>query len=153
MRSLIVAVMVAALVALAGCGSSGPSLSAFKSGFQTEKAQFQQLGRDLQSALGAAKGQTDVQLASEFTGLAGRASQQAASLRTLNPPSKYKSQRDQLAADFDTVAADLRAIAAAATGHNGPAARSATLKLVSDAGSLKSVDSSLSSSLGLPQAS
>jgi hypothetical protein len=142
---------IALAAVLAGCGSSGPSLSAFKSGYGAEKAQFNQLGRDLQTVLQTAGKKTDVQLGSEFSGLAARASQQAVALRKLDPPGKFKSQRDQLATDFDTVAADLSAISTAASAHNGATARAATIKLVSDSGSLKAVDQSLTSALGLSQ--
>ena len=136
---------------VAGCGSSGPSLSAFKSGFQADKAQFSAIGRDLQSSLQTAGKKTDAELGAEFSGLAARASQQAASLRKLNPPSKYKNLRDQLASDFDVVTADLSTIASAANSHDSTTARAATIKLIRDSATLKSVDDSLTTSLGLPQ--
>lgn len=142
---------IAAAAALAGCGNSGPSLSAFKSGYGAQKAQFSQLGRDLHSALQTARKKTDVQLGSEFTALAARAGQQAVALRKLNPPSKFKSQRDQLASDFDTFAADLNRISTAANGHNVTTARAATIKLINDSANLRAVDQSLTSALRLPQ--
>ena len=136
-------------VALSACGSSGSSTSDFKKKFQAEKRQFQQLGRDIQSA--GRNSKNDAQLAGAFASLASRTNQQATRLRNLNPPSKYKSQTNQLATDFDTVAADLTSISNAASQNNGNAARAGVSKLQQDAASLKSVDQSLSSSLGLPQ--
>ena len=114
------------------------------------KTNFRQLGTDLGQAITAASGKSNSQLASEFTTLSQRATASAAGLRKLNPPSKYRSQNSSLAADFDTVASDMKAIATAASTNNASAARSESAKLVQDAAQLKSVDVSLSSALGLP---
>ena len=141
-----------AAATITACGS-GPSLSDYKKGFQTDKAQFTQLGSALSTTLQQAGRSSDVVLAGQFSSLASRASQQAAQLRKLKPPSKYKSQNDQLASGFDTVAADMRSLAIAVGAHNATTARAGTRKLLQDAASLKSVDRSLTSSLGLPQTS
>ena len=150
-RHLLAGPAVVAL-AIAGCGgSSGPSLSSYKSGFQVQKTSFRQLGSDLGQAISTAPQRSNSQLATEFATLTQRATAQAAGLRKLNPPSKYKPQNDTLAADFDTVAADLKAIATAASTNNGTAARTDSTKLVRDAAQLKSVDVGLTGALGLPQ--
>jgi hypothetical protein len=140
-------------VLLSSCGSSGPSLSTYKQDFQNQKTKFTQLGRDLATTIQSANGKSNSQLASEFAGLATRGNQTASNLRNLKPPSKYKSQNSQLAADFNTVAADLSSISTAASSNNGPSARAGTQKLLQDAANLRAVDRSLTASLGLPQRS
>ena len=116
MRAAASPVVIAAL-ALAGCGSSSParpSLSAFKSGFQSEKAAFRQLGLDLQRTITGAKAKTDAQLATEIGALSGRASQQASQLVKLKPPAQFKRSLTHLVAGFRAVSTDLTSIAAAA---------------------------------------
>jgi hypothetical protein len=140
-------------VMLSSCGSSGPSLSTYKQDFQKQKTQFTQLGRDLATTIQGANGKSNSQIASAFAGLATRANQTASNLRNLKPPSKYKNQNSQLAADFNTVAADLSSISTAASSNNGPSARAGTQKLLQDAANLRAVDRSLTASLGLPQRS
>jgi len=68
----LLAVAIAIAIALAGCGgSSGPSLSAFKSGFTADRAQFRKLGLDLQSEITGVKTKTDLQkLVSAFNAVA-----------------------------------------------------------------------------------
>jgi hypothetical protein len=149
-RTLISAAIVAAL-ALGGCGgSSGPSLSSFKSGFSADKKQFTKLGTDLAAAITGANKKTDDQLATELTALAGRAKQQATQLSKLNPPSKYKSQLGNLKAGFNAVSADLTSISAAAAKHDSTAAGNATRTLLGDAAKVKTADTSLSKALGIP---
>lgn len=139
-------------VALAGCGgSSGPSLSAFKTGFAADKVQFRQLGADLGAALQSAAKKTDAEIAAEFGALSARGTQQAAQLRKLNPPAKFKSDLDQLAASFDTVATDLHTIAGDATASNAAAAKAASETLVVHSATVKTIDRSLTAKLGLPQ--
>ncbi|MHB8658137.1 MAG: hypothetical protein ACYC91_09310 [Solirubrobacteraceae bacterium] len=139
---------------LAGCGgSSSPSLSAFKQGFAAEKAQFQQLGTQLATAIRTAPQNTDAELATQFASLSSSAVQQAARLRKLDPPSAYKSQVGQLASDFDTVAGDLHKISSAATAGDARAARAASTTLVQDSSKLKAVDVAITGRLRLPQAS
>ena len=148
-RPTVAAVLLAAI--LAGCGgSSGPSLSAFKSGFRAEKKAFHSLGVDLQQAIATAQNKTDAQLATEIGALATRARQQASSLGRLNPPSRYRTSLKRLEAGFNAVAGDLQQIAAAATQHNASAARSATLALIQDAGKVKAGDTAISAGLHLP---
>lgn len=150
----IATIAVTAGLALGGCGgSSGPSLSAFKSGYSAQKTQFTALGKALASAITSAPKETNGALATEFQSLSTRATAQAASLRKLNAPSKYKSELDSLASSFDTIAGDLHAVSTAATQGNASAAKSAAEKLVQDAATLKTTDTKLSQQLGLPQSS
>jgi hypothetical protein len=136
--------------ALAGCGgSSGPSLSSFKSGFAADKAQFRKVGTDLGAAIQTASGKSDSALATEFASLSARATTQAAQLRKLQPPAKYKTAVGQLASSFDTVANDLHTISGAATSHDAATARSASATLVRDALKLQKIDKSVSGQLGL----
>ena len=154
MRAVASAVVIAAL-ALAGCGSSSPaqpSLSAFRSGFQAEKAAFRQLGLDLQKTITGAKAKTDAQLATEIGALSARASQQASELSNLKPPAKFKTSLTHLVAGFHAVSADLTLIAGAAVKHNGPAAKTATETLLTDAAKVKTADDAITKGLGLPAA-
>lgn len=153
MKKQIVTVALALTVASAGCGSSTPSLSAFKQGFQAQKAQFTALGRDLQVAFTSARGKSNAQIGREFSALSQRTSQQADQLEKLNPPAKYKSQRDQLVSGFRTIAADLQTISVSAKSGDVAAASRARNKLLQDAAGVRSVDRALTASLGLPQTS
>jgi hypothetical protein len=138
-------------VVLAGCGgSSGPSLSAFRSGFAANKKSFHSLGVDLQRAIATAQNKTDTQLATEIAALSARAKQQAGSLAKLNPPNRYKADLQKLETGFNSVAADLSQIATAATKHNASTARSATLALIRDASTVKAGDTAISAGLHLP---
>ena len=139
-------------VALAGCGgssSSGPSLSAFKSGFQAQKTTFTQLGSDLQKAITSAPSTSASAIATEFTSLATRTTAAAAALRTLRPPSKFSSQVSALATGFDSVAADMKSIATAATSNDASGAKTAAAKLVTDSATVHTDDLTLSRALGL----
>lgn len=139
-------------VALAACGgSSGPSLSSFKSGFAADKTQFSKLGTDLGGAVAGAGAKSNSQLAIEFGSLASRATRQAGQLRKLKPPSKYKTELARLAAGIDIVAADLRTIAAAATAGDANAAKAAAETLAQNAAKVKAADQALTGQLGLPQ--
>jgi len=151
-RSLATAITLLGL-ALADCGgSSAPSLSAFKSGFSTEKAQFRKLGLDLQTAT-QARSKTDAALASELTALATRAEQTRAQLTKLDAPSKFKANLSKLESRFGAVGTDLKQIAGAATKHDAATARAATMMLLRDAATVKSADVALTSGLGLPASS
>ncbi len=150
-RASITAALLTVAVAVAGCGgSSGPSLSTFKSGFATDKKTFRQLGLDLQKAIVGAQGKTDAQLAAEIGALSTRARAQAASLAKLEPPSKYKADLQNLVAGFGSVATDLSQIAHAAGQHNNAAAREATQTLLKDASKIKTSDDAITAGLHLP---
>jgi hypothetical protein len=144
---------VTAAIALAGCGgssSSGPSLSAFKSGFQAQRVSFTKLGADLEKAITTAPSTTSSAIATEFTSLASRTKQTAAALRTLKPPAKYSATVNRLASGFDMVTADMLAIAAAATKNDAADARAAATKLVTDSATVHTNDLALTDELGLP---
>jgi hypothetical protein len=138
-------------IALAGCGgSSGPSLSSFKSGFAKDKTDFKKLGADLQTALTKAGSKTDVQLATELGTLSKRAKQQAAQLSKLNPPAKFKTDLHTLVTSLNSVGGDLSQIATAATKHDAKAARALTTTLVQNASKVQSSETALTKGLGLP---
>ncbi|MGI8505595.1 MAG: hypothetical protein ACR2MK_02115 [Solirubrobacteraceae bacterium] len=141
-------------VAIAGCGASNaPSLSAFKTGFASDKAQFRKLGLDLQREIVGAKAKTDAQLATDLGALSVRAKQQAAQLSKLDPPAKYKAELQKLVSGFNAVGADLKQISVAATRHDGPTARTATGALGADAAKVKASDDAITAGLGLPKQS
>jgi len=130
----------------------GPaSVSGFKSAYAAEKVKFRQLGSDLAKAVEGARSKSNAQLATEFQALSVRAAQQAARLANLHPPAKYMNDLAQLTTSFAAVAADLTAIASAATNGDPPAAKAATEKLVQDAARVKAHDTALTKSLGLSQ--
>ena len=149
-RRTVTAGAVLLALALAGCGG-GPSLSAFKNGFATDKSQFTKLGSDLAAAIQSARNQTNTELASEFGALSSRAKQQAAQLRKLDLPSKFAAQVKTLAGDFDAVGADLGSIASAAKAADAGTARAAYARLLQHAAALRTVDRALTGALGLPQ--
>jgi hypothetical protein len=172
-QSLIAAILTAA--ALAGCGSSSSSSSsgsstaasssaattsaggttavpaAFKSGFAADKAQFSRLGTDLGHAIAQAPTRTNAQIATEFASLSARTSQQASQLRQLQAPPSFQPEITQLAAGFDKVAADMRAIVSIATSGNGKQARPAGATLALDSAKVKAIDRDVTAKLGLPQ--
>src|SRR5512142_2649349 len=100
-------VPIAIAVVVAGCGgSSGPSLSAFKHGFGAVRPGHTQFGAELGAAIQTAPNHTNSELATEFQRLSTKAAREAAQLRRLDPPSKYRSQLDQITSGFGTVGAD-----------------------------------------------
>lgn len=138
-------------VLLGGCGgSSGPSLSSFKSGFAKDKAQFRKLGTDLQTALTKAGSRTDAELATQLGTLSTRAKQQASQLAKLNPPAKFKSNLHTLVTSLNAVGSDLGQIATAATKHDAKTARALTTTLIHNASKVQSSDTALTKGLGLP---
>jgi hypothetical protein len=146
------AIVVVVVVALAGCGgSSGPSVSKFKTGFAADKAQFTKLGSDLGTSVENASTKSNTELAAAFAALSARATQQVAQLSKLDPPAKFKNDLDQLKMRFTAVATDLTSISTAATKGDPTAAKTATEKLVKDAAQVKTSDTALTSALGLPQ--
>ena len=134
-------------IAIAGCGSSAPSLSAFKSGFETDRAQFRQLGEALQATVGGAQNKTNTQLADELEPLATRARQQSAQLAKLKPPASYRANLHKLVTGFDAIADDLRRIASAAISNDAQAASAATRALVADATKVKAADLAIAGAL------
>jgi hypothetical protein len=140
-------------VVVVGCGASGstPSLSTFKQAFAASKAQVRQLGADLGATLQRAATTTDAQLAAEFDQLANRAKTQAAGLRKLDPPAKFKAELSQFSSSLDSVATDLGRIAGAADAHNVKRARAATATLITDAAKVRTADNVLTAGLGLPK--
>lgn len=138
-------------IALSACGgTSTPSLSVYKAGFQSDKAAFHRLGLDLQSAIVGAQTKTDSQLAAELGAIATRAAAEARQIARLNAPARYKADTTALAAGFRGVATDLRAISSAAAKHDAASARAGTLTLLRDAAKVKASDDAISKGLGLP---
>jgi len=145
-----------AAAALAGCGgsssnsSSGPSLSAFKSGWQAQKASFAAIGTDLQTAIATASTTSAPKIASEFASLGSRMTHAASALRALKPPARYQTRVGQLAAAFDAVSGDMTAVSTAANHNDVTAARTAAAKLVTDWATIHAADLVLSHEFGFP---
>jgi hypothetical protein len=146
MRRKAASAVVLALMVTA-CGGDGPT---FKQSFATSKAQFRTLGTDIVHDITASGATTDVRLASEFNGLASRARRQAAQLSTLKPPAKYKRQVSDLITGFHALGGDLSRISAAAGRHDAATAKSTMTTMLKHAAGIKSADTGLSESLGLP---
>ena len=139
----------AGAVAIAGCGgSSQPSVTAFRSGFETDRAQFHRLSLDLESAIAGAHTKTNAQLAAELSALSGRSAMQATRLSKLHPPAKYKPDLEKLVAGFRAVAADLTRISQAATSGDAKTASAATRSLIAHAKTVRAADLGVSNSLG-----
>ena len=139
------------IIVLAGCGgSSAPSLSAFKSAFTTDRAQFHQLSVDLQREIAGARAKTDAQLATEIGALSTRAKHQASDLAELEPPGKYKADVQKLISGFTGLGADLEQISVAATKRDAASASAATNLLLRDAATIRGADNDLTASLKLP---
>lgn len=136
-------------LALAACGSSGPSLTDFKKGFAADKAAFSAIGNDVGVAVRTAPKKTNAELATEFSVLASRAAQQQTNLQALQPPSTYRHDLTALIGDFTPVISDLTAIAAAARSDNAKAAETSAASLVRHSVTLKAADVSLSRALGI----
>ena len=105
-----------------------------QSATRAPKAQFRQLGADLQTALTQARTKTDAELATELTGLSSRAKQEAAQLAKLDPTPKFKTELKTLSTSLSAVGDDLSQIAAAATKHDAKTAKALTTTLIKDAG-------------------
>jgi hypothetical protein len=143
---------VAVAAALAGCGGAGgPSLSAFKTGFDDARVSATQFGADLGQAIQTAPQRTNSELATEFQQLSTRATREAAQLRRLDPPAKYRTQLSQVIAGFGTVTSDLHAISLAASAGDVTSARNSTAKLVDDVTHTRTLDRALTAKLGLRQ--
>jgi hypothetical protein len=140
------------LALLAGCGSSGPSKSAFTSEFKTQKATLSALGKDVGSAVEGASHESDSALTKQFEGLASRATALAGALGQLNPPSEFKSELLALQSSVTQVAGTLHSIEAAAAAHDAAAAKAGGEAIVANAKQLKSINNKLSAKLGLPTA-
>jgi len=155
-KGLMTAVAAIAAVVLVGCGGSSSnsrnssSPSAFTSAFRAQSQSFTALGNDLQTAIATASTTSSSKIASEFRSLASRTTQAAAALRALKPPAKYQADVLQLAAGFDTVAADMTAVSAASKKHDRTAARTVAAKLVTDSDTIRAADLKLTHELGLP---
>jgi hypothetical protein len=140
-------------IALAGCGGGGsaPSLSSFKHGFAASKVQFRQLAADLRTSLEKATTRSDAQLAAEFDKLAAGARAQAARLRGLDPPAKFRPEMHQFISGLSSLAGDFARIARAADAQNVKTARAATTAMITDAATVKTADNELTAQLGLPK--
>jgi hypothetical protein len=143
--------LVAGVLAIAGCGSSSePSTSSFKKAFAAQKAKLKQLGTEVGSAVEGASKQSDNVLVGQFEGLASRATVLAGALGQLDAPAKYKSELATLQSAITQVAGALHSIEAAAAAHDAAAAKAGGEVLVADAQQVKSSDNALSAKLGLP---
>jgi hypothetical protein len=125
-------------------------VSELKSEYKTQQASFEPLGQAIGTAITNAPKETNSQIATAFNSLGTRVSAEAAAIRKLKSPSQFKGQLSQLSTDFSTVAADLHAVASAATAGNATTARTSAEKLVLDAAKLKQLDNTLTQKLGLP---
>ena len=132
-------------------GATGPSLSAFKAGYNAARVSATQFGADLGRAIQTAPQRTNSELATEFQQLSTRATREATQLRRLDPPAKYRTQLGQVIAGFGTVRSDLHAISVAASAGDVTSARNGAVKLVNDVAHTRTLDRALTAKLGLRQ--
>lgn len=143
---------VAVAAALAGCGgASGPSLSAFKTGYLAAWPVHSQFGAELVGAIRTAPQKTNAELATEFQQLSDKASHEATQLSRLDPPDKYRTEVDQIIGGIGMVRSDLRAISIAASAGSASDARDATIKLIKDADHASTLNRTLTAKLGVRQ--
>jgi hypothetical protein len=133
-RSLCLAL--AALLLVAGCGDS--KSETFTKDFRPINARIVALGRDVGAAVTGASGKSDHQIQDTFTALGKRATALRKQVDQLDPPSKWKKDRDELSVAMNDAAKALDAIAAAAAKGDPQAARRATIQLVAASGDLRS---------------
>ncbi len=154
-------IVLVALLASAGCGSSsksatttatssGPSVASFKTAFAAQKKTLTVLGKDVGAAVEGASKETDVALTKQFEGLSSRATALAGSMAQLQAPAQFRVELSSLESALTQVAGTLRQIEAAAAAHDGTAAKSGGEAIVTDAQQIKSIDVTLSTKLGLP---
>jgi hypothetical protein len=153
-------IVLVALLAVAGCGSSsksavttaatGPSVDSFKTAFAAQKLTLTQLGKDVGVAVEGANKVADVALVKQFESLSSRATALAGSMAQLEAPAPFRAELSSLESSLTQVAGTLRQIEAAAAAHDAAAARAGGEAIVTDAQQVKAVDIALSKKLGLP---
>lgn len=135
------AALTAALV-LAACGGGGDdetTVAEFRKQYAPISASVRDIGGDVEQAVTSAKDKTDAVITAEFSELAERTKAAAEELAAEELPDDptIESARDALVSGLRKGAADLAAISAAAEAHDGPAAKAATVRLVSDSAAIR----------------
>jgi hypothetical protein len=147
-RAVPVICVLAVVAVLAGCGGSDTTTQ-FKSGYNAVRGQLNQTGQAIATEIQQAPKQTDAQVAANFHNLAGQFSSQLAKLKALKPPANVSSDWNNVTNAATKLAADLNAIASAATTHNTAAAQQAGASLAADAQALTQSLTPVKQKLGL----
>jgi hypothetical protein len=141
--------VVAVVAVLAGCGGGSDTTSQFKSGYNAVRGQLNQTGQAIATEIQQAPKQTDAQVAAQFHSLATQFSSQLGKLKALKPPASVSSDWNNVTNSATKLAADLNAIASAATTHNTAAAQQAGAALAADAQALTQALTPVKQKLGL----
>jgi soluble cytochrome b562 len=153
LRPSVVLTVLIAVIALAGCGSSGGSgskntTSDFNAAYAPISAQIKALGPQIGTAITTARGKSNAALATEFGTLSTDFDAVKSKLAGLTPPSADKADFDALNSAMGNVSTDLHGIASAAQTGNVAAAKAATQKFVVDAAPLKAARAALNQKTG-----
>ncbi len=151
----ILCAVVAAGLALAGCGAGGgsgsgtSSRSAFRSSYAAARPGLRSLNLSLEAALSLPAGAIDARIANRLTTLAAAADREAGALEALNPPPLYNTRLRDVGSALVTAALDLGHITTAAQAHDSAALATATRALRADLGIVRSTEATVARSLGL----
>lgn len=135
-RTTATAVVAALALAAAGCGSSSDDKpdtdAAFKTGYTAQSATIKTVGIAIGEAIDGAKDQTDAQLVTTFSALAGKTHDLVDGIGGLTPPDTATADLKTLERALTKAAADLDAIVTAARAGDAASAEKASAALVVD---------------------
>jgi hypothetical protein len=152
-RSLFAAVIAAAALATAGCGTGAQTgAGSLRSSFTGQRARVNLIVTDLGTTLTRAGPRPDALLSNEFSALGSRAGQEAAAIEELGHPPAYNTRLRDLRSALVAVANGLGHLSTAATEHQLGAARAQMRALRADAAQVRGAEATLARDLGLSAA-
>jgi hypothetical protein len=137
---VVLSVSVAALAALlSGCGGGGGTTGSdsFTTEYPTHSAQIHGIGTQLANAIGNANGETNAQLLAALKPIQSEANNALADLQALDPPDDLQAGYNELITALEKGTGDLDDIVAAVEANDATAARTATIKLVTDSAGIR----------------
>lgn len=149
-RPLITALSAVALlsVPLAGCGKS--TEDKFADDYKPLNAKLLKLGDDLGKSVSTARGKSDEQVASDFSGLSKRFKSLRTEVADLEAPDKLKGDSEKLTTALGAVEKDISNISAAGKSSDAQAARQAVQELAADARQVNTAQNKLAKATGAP---
>lgn len=130
------ALLAAAALIGAGCGSSSssdePSAADAQTAYSSVRTQISGLGDSIGTAITGASRQNDAQLADAFAQLNDRGQAAVARLQALEVPDELRDERQALSDALDQGTGDLADIARAARASDPSAASAAVRQLIAD---------------------
>ena len=148
-RVFVIAVLLAAGLALAGCGED--KQETFRKEFRPLNLRILALGRDVGQAVTGASGKSDRQIEQQFGALAKRTGSLQKDVGELDPPDDLSEDRQDLAEAMGDARTALSDIQRAAGDSDPRAARRATIQLVAASNSLRSERRNLARAAGAKQ--